>query len=236
MNMNDGQTRLTFNTDIDSEPAYSPDGTKIAFVSTRDGNWEVYTMNIDGTGQTRLTFNTGLDESPAYSPDGSKITFASNRDGNFEIYTMNSDGSGQTRLTFGDAYDILPKWGLETTASTKIGVYQDGMWYLDNDGSVTWNTGDRANGFGAIGWTPVLGDWNGDNKIEIGVYQDGVWYLDYDGSGTWNAGDRVDMLRSTRVDTCCWQLEWRRDRDQDRRLPGWYVVSRQRWFRDMECR
>jgi hypothetical protein len=84
-----------------------------------------------------------------------------------------------------------------TNTADKIGVYNNGVWYLDNDGSGTWNAGDRANSFGATGWTSVVGDWNGDNKAEIGVYKDGVWYLDNDGSGTWNAGDRANSFGST---------------------------------------
>jgi hypothetical protein len=70
----------------------------------------------------------------------------------------------------------------------KIGVYKEGIWYLDYDGSGTWNAGDRANMFGAIGWMPLIGDWNGDNKAEIGVYQNGVWYLDSNGNGAWDNG------------------------------------------------
>ncbi len=72
---------------------------KIAFHSNRDGNWEIYTMNPDGSDQNRLTNNNYDDEGPAWSPDGSKIVFTSNRDGNDEIYVMNPDGSGQTRIT-----------------------------------------------------------------------------------------------------------------------------------------
>ena len=72
---------------------------KIAFVSERDGNDEIYVMNADGTLQTRLTSDPGSDDLPAWSPDGARITFASGRDGNIEIYVMNADGSNQTRLT-----------------------------------------------------------------------------------------------------------------------------------------
>ncbi len=67
-------------------PAYSPDGQKIAFSSTRDGNLEVYSMNPDGTNPTRLTNNSASDTYPAFSPDSSQIAFDSNRDGNDEIY------------------------------------------------------------------------------------------------------------------------------------------------------
>jgi hypothetical protein len=47
---------------------------------------------------------------------------------------------------------------------------------------------DGAYSFGAPGWTPITGDWNGDHRKEIGVYKDGVWYLDYNGNGVWDSG------------------------------------------------
>ena len=87
------------NFDIDRDPAFSPDGPKIAFWSHRDGNEEIYVMNADGSGQTRLTNNAVGDGQPAFSPDGSKIAFTSAPDGNRAIYVMNADGNGQTRLT-----------------------------------------------------------------------------------------------------------------------------------------
>ena len=105
-----GQTRLTNNPADDDYPAWSPDGTKIAFTSDRDGNDEIYVMNADGSGQTRLTNNPADDQYPAWSPDGKKIAFDSDRDGNYEIYVMNADGSGQTQLTNNPANDKYPAW------------------------------------------------------------------------------------------------------------------------------
>ena len=67
--------------------AFPGQNGKIAFVSTRDGNNEIYTMNPDGSGQTNITNNKAVDEAPAFSPDGKKIAFESGRDGNFEIFT-----------------------------------------------------------------------------------------------------------------------------------------------------
>src|SRR5918994_7202728 len=69
------QTRLTFNAFDDGDPAWSPDGQKIAFASDRDGNLEIYVMNKNGSNQTRLTNNSAADFSPAWSPDGTKIVF-----------------------------------------------------------------------------------------------------------------------------------------------------------------
>jgi Tol biopolymer transport system component len=114
-----GQTRLTTNDARDLFPAWSPDGSKIAFASDRDGNYEIYVMNADGTGQTRITTNGASDEDPAWSPDGSKIAFSSDRDGYAEIYIMNTDGTGQTRLTTNvDVWEGVPAWSPDGTKIT----------------------------------------------------------------------------------------------------------------------
>lgn len=85
------------------DPHWSPDGHRIAFVSRRDGNEEIYVMNADGSGQTNLTNNTAWDTSPVWSPDGRQLLFVSTRDqttgGIAQIWVMNSDGSGPTELT-----------------------------------------------------------------------------------------------------------------------------------------
>ncbi|MEK7448426.1 MAG: DPP IV N-terminal domain-containing protein, partial [Planctomycetota bacterium] len=94
----------------DKVPRWSPDGTKIAFESWRDGNSEIYVMSVDGSDQKRLTENQAKDSRPVWSPDGTKIAFASERDGNGEIYVMNADGSNQQRLTQDEAMDTAPSW------------------------------------------------------------------------------------------------------------------------------
>ncbi len=85
-------------------------GSKIAFVSSRDGNAEIYVMDADGANVTRLTNNQASDGAPTWSPDGTQIAFASSRDGNRDIYIMNADGSGQVRLTTHEANDGGPSW------------------------------------------------------------------------------------------------------------------------------
>ncbi len=81
----------------DGLPAWSPDGSRIAFDSARDGNPDIYVMNADGSDMTRLT--TGGGAFPTWSPDASRIAFISAAGGGREVYVMNADGSHQTRLT-----------------------------------------------------------------------------------------------------------------------------------------
>ena len=85
-------------------------GLRVVFASQRDGNWEIYTMNGDGSDVTRLTDDPRDDGSPVWSPDGSQILFHSDRAGNFDIYVMNADGSGLTQLTDDPRADTFPAW------------------------------------------------------------------------------------------------------------------------------
>ncbi len=132
-----GKVALT-DTATDLEPVWSPDGTQLAFVSTRDGNPEIFVMNADGSNQTQVTFTeftnyapSSLD--PAWSPDGSRIAFASNRGSSngtdYDIYVMNPDGSGVVNLTqnsgsgqAGTTGDRGPTWSPD---GSKIAFWTD---------------------------------------------------------------------------------------------------------------
>ncbi len=87
---------------------------RIAFSSNRDGDFEIYTMNADGSDVQRVTTATGDDTKPAWSRDKTKLAFASERDGNSEIYVVNvRDGkpSGpEQRITNDPAFDGAPSW------------------------------------------------------------------------------------------------------------------------------
>ncbi|HEY0083569.1 MAG TPA: tetratricopeptide repeat protein, partial [Pyrinomonadaceae bacterium] len=102
--------RLTTEIAHDWHPDYSPDGSRIAFASNRDGATEIYVMRADGSDVRRLTFNTTEDDCPAWSHDGQRIAFQSRRDGQMEVYVMDADGSNQRNLTNAPGEDTRPAW------------------------------------------------------------------------------------------------------------------------------
>ena len=103
-------TRLTQNDVSDRTASWSTDSKSIVFVSSRDGNSEVYTMRGDGSKQVRLTNNEVEDLTPVWSRDGKRIAFVSHLYGEGEIFVMGSDGINQLRLTNNSSEDQSPNW------------------------------------------------------------------------------------------------------------------------------
>lgn len=107
-----GQINLTANAAAvnDGSPEWSPDGSRIAFQSNRNGDFDIYTMTATGSSVTRLTTHVAADRNPVWSPSGSHLAFESERDGSSQIYTMTANGSGQARRTSGNATELTPSW------------------------------------------------------------------------------------------------------------------------------
>ena len=93
----------------DDNPSVSSDGKKIAFMSDRDGDIEVYVMNVDGSNPQRLTHSPGRDAHPEWSPDSQKIYFQSPRETKVpQVFVMNADGSEPKRLTDNAGFTGVP--------------------------------------------------------------------------------------------------------------------------------
>jgi|LWDU01.1.fsa_nt_gi Tol biopolymer transport system component len=102
--------QLTDNTRTDDQPAWSPDGARIAFRSDRTDDVELFVMDADGGNVEQLTNSPGEDWTPTWSPDGSLLAFASKRNGNWDIFVMRPDGAELRQVTDGVGDNWLPSW------------------------------------------------------------------------------------------------------------------------------
>ena len=124
----DDAINLTQTDESEYDPAWSPDGAKIAFAGVRNSGWEIVTMDPDGQNEKILTGDgfDGNDEAPDWSPDGTKVVFMKESQVGgccepWEIWAVNRDGSGDTNLTNDPSYDMGPSWspdGSEITFSS----------------------------------------------------------------------------------------------------------------------
>jgi hypothetical protein len=122
--------RLTWTSQDEQAPAWSPDGTRIAYESSLGNRYHVWVMNADGSGQTQLT-SSGDDADPAWSPDGTQIAFGSTRAGNWNLWVMNADGSGARQVSTVFADD--PAWSPDGRRLAYLGL--DGIGVVGVDGS-----------------------------------------------------------------------------------------------------
>ncbi len=139
---------------------------KIAFVSRRDGNPEIYVMEADGKNQRNLTNNANADYQPSWSPDGKRIVFISERDGHVdprgwtttEIYVMEADGSNPQNLTDNPSGDRDPSWSPD---GRRIAFVSDrdpkfphfNVYVMDADGSDPQNITNNVDGNRYPSWS-----------------------------------------------------------------------------------
>ncbi|HEV2840754.1 MAG TPA: hypothetical protein VGW39_05460 [Chthoniobacterales bacterium] len=178
------QTNLTPGQTLETYAAWSPDGTKIAFASERDGNSEIYVMNADGSNQVRVTNNPAGDYEPRWSPDGTKFAFISDRGGGgaaLDIYVMNTDGSNPIRLTNTQDDDFDPAWSPDGTkiAFTRASVNDFEVFMMNADGS---NQTDITNRPTILDASPA---WSPDGSriaFQCGLGGGGIYLMNPDGT------------------------------------------------------
>jgi Tol biopolymer transport system component len=120
-----GVTRFLSSTRTDAHAQYSPDGTKIAFESSRSGNSEIWVGNADGSNPFQLTFiGAPVSGLPRWSPDSKRIVFHSRPKGQADIFVIDAAGGPIRQLTNDDEEDVAPSWS------------RDGQWiYFDSQRS-----------------------------------------------------------------------------------------------------
>jgi Tol biopolymer transport system component len=161
-------------------PAWSPDGTRIAFLSDRGPSVDIYVMGTDGSNPVNLTDNAAWDADPAWSPDGTRIAFTSNRDGEPDIYVMGADGSNPVNLTNNPAA-YSPAWSPDGTRIAYTGLLGGNyeIYVMDADGSNPVNlTNDPARDDNPT-WSPD------GTRIAFQSSRDGndeIYVMDADGS------------------------------------------------------
>jgi Tol biopolymer transport system component len=161
------------------EPAWSPDGTRIAFSSNRTGSFDLYAMAADGTGTRRLTATPAEDRHPSWSPDGRRIAFSRGTPG--DLHVMDADGSSMRRLVESPADDRQPVWSPDgrwiafTRKAPGTSIRE--LWLVRPDGS----DARRLTYLGAVGDAPA---WSPDGKriafatdvrnVQFDIYSVGV--------------------------------------------------------------
>jgi TolB protein len=167
------------NTQFEFFPAWSADGTKVAFM--RNTAFEqIHTMNADGKLQTRISFGSTHHEFPAWSPDGTKIAFVS-ISGDGDIHVMNADGTGEVALTVNAISETQPAWSPD---GTKIAFERAGEIFVMNaDGTNQTNITNLA----GIDRGP---DWSPDGtKIAFATFRTGnqeIFTMNADGTNPVN--------------------------------------------------
>jgi Tol biopolymer transport system component len=147
--------RLTDEYNDARQPAWSPDGRRIAYQGYRDGTWRIWTISADGSNPTALTTGSFDDREPNWSPDGTRIAFSSDRSGNYDVWVLDVASRQVRQITKDPGNDFLPAWspdGRELTfVSTRTSA--PGVYATTLDGTERL-VAASAGAVGAPSWSP----------------------------------------------------------------------------------
>jgi Tol biopolymer transport system component len=151
------QQQLTHISGVNAAPTWSPDGKRIAFLSTRGGRaLHIYVIGANGKGLRRLTTNRDNASDPSWSPDGKRIAFVGFRAGGQQIYLMNANGSHIRRLTRSQDEVETPHWspdGKQIAFTRHHGDHLQ-IWVMNADGSHQRNLAPSAANDAGPSWSP----------------------------------------------------------------------------------
>jgi uncharacterized protein YjdB len=128
--------RASADTGQATDATISPDGSRIAFVSTRDGNPEIYLMDADGSNVARVTNDIHPDGHPQFTPDGNGLLFDSQRSGKAQVYRSGLDGGDVQALT-ADSTSMMPTVSPDgrIVAYASVRNKSADIWLMSPDGS-----------------------------------------------------------------------------------------------------
>ena len=130
-----GPIQLTINSKDNKQPRFSPDGSKILFVSNRTGKNELWIMNSDGSNQRSIALIPLKISDPAWSPDGNFIVYVGTTKTSSNLFIINVNGTSSKQLTTGNFEDWNPDWGVQGIIfASNRGGFQ-GIWIIQSDGT-----------------------------------------------------------------------------------------------------
>ncbi len=138
------------------QPAWAPDGGRLAFQGYRDGIWHIWVMNEDGSALSAVTSGPFDDREPAWSPDGRRIAFSSDRSGNYDIWDLELASGAVRQITRHAANDFGPQWSPAGSTIAFVSDREDrpGVWSVEPSTGVETLVASARGSVNAPSWTP----------------------------------------------------------------------------------